>query len=62
MTEMAERHDAKAVLRIARGLVHRLQDMIENKWTWLAGTWLSRCSEFPLLEFRLLLLTRRSHS
>jgi len=31
MSEMAERHDAKAVLHIARGLVHRLQDMIENK-------------------------------
>jgi len=31
LTEMAERHDAKAVLRIARGLVHRLQDLIDNK-------------------------------
>lgn len=31
LTEMAERHDAKAVLRIACGLVHRLQDLIDNK-------------------------------
>lgn len=29
--EMAERHCAKEVLQIARGLVHRLQDLIENK-------------------------------
>jgi len=29
---MAERHDAKAVLRIARGLVQRVQDLIDNKW------------------------------
>jgi len=31
LTEMAERHDAKAVLRIARGLVQRVQDLIDNK-------------------------------
>jgi hypothetical protein len=29
--EMAERHNAKEILQIARGLVHRLQDLIENK-------------------------------
>lgn len=29
--EMAERHCAKEVLHIARGLVYRLQDLIENK-------------------------------
>jgi small G protein signaling modulator 1 len=29
--EMAERHSAKEVLHIARGLVYRLQDLIENK-------------------------------
>merc|ERR1712137_1412761 len=29
--EMAERHDAKAMLRIARELVHQLQTLIENK-------------------------------
>jgi len=28
---MAERHDAQAVLRIARGLVQRVQDLIDNK-------------------------------
>lgn len=52
-TEMAERHDAKAVLQIARGLVHRLQDMIENKWfrrlvttpTHLASAWNFRCQD-----------------
>ena len=30
--EMAERHNAKQVLRIARDLVYKLQDLIENKW------------------------------
>ncbi|XP_071479414.1 small G protein signaling modulator 1-like [Diadema antillarum] len=29
--EMAERHDAKAVLKIARELVHRVQSLIENQ-------------------------------
>ena len=29
---MAERHNAKQVLRIARDLVYKLQDLIENKW------------------------------
>ncbi|XP_071848612.1 small G protein signaling modulator 1-like isoform X2 [Apostichopus japonicus] len=29
--EMAERHDAKAVLKIARELVHKVQTLIENK-------------------------------
>lgn len=29
--EMAERHDAKAVLKIARELVHQVQTLIENK-------------------------------
>jgi len=31
--EMAERHNAKEVLQISRSLVHRLQDLIENKWS-----------------------------
>ena len=31
LEEMAERHNAKQVLKISRDLVHRLQDMIENK-------------------------------
>jgi len=30
-SEMAERHDAKAMLRIARDLVLQLQTLIENK-------------------------------
>ena len=29
---MAEHHDAKAVLKIARELVHRVQSLIENQW------------------------------
>lgn len=32
LTEMAEHHDAKAVLKIARELVHRVQSLIENQW------------------------------
>lgn len=28
--EMAERHDAKAVLNIARDLVHQIQTLMEN--------------------------------
>lgn len=31
--EMAERHDAKAVLQIARDLVLQVQTQIENKWS-----------------------------
>lgn len=31
-TEMAERHDAKAILHIARSLILQLQTLIENKW------------------------------
>lgn len=30
-TEMAERHDAQAVLKLSRSLVHQLQTIIENK-------------------------------
>ncbi len=30
-TEMAERHNAKQVLKLSRDLVLRLQDLIENK-------------------------------
>lgn len=30
---MAERHDAKAVLSLARDLVLQLQTLIENKWS-----------------------------
>ena len=30
--EMAERHNAKQVIRIAQDLVYKLQDLIENKW------------------------------
>lgn len=29
--EMAERHDAKAVLNIAKDLVHQIQTLMENK-------------------------------
>ncbi len=29
--EMAERHDAKAILKVARELVYRVQTLIENK-------------------------------
>jgi len=31
LPEMAERHNAKQVIRIARDLVYKLQDLIENK-------------------------------
>lgn len=29
--EMAERHDARAALKVARGLVARVQDLIKNQ-------------------------------
>lgn len=31
LLEMAERHDASAVLSLARDLVHQVQTLIENK-------------------------------
>lgn len=31
VSEMAERHKAKQVLKIARDLIHKLQTLIENK-------------------------------
>lgn len=31
LLEMAERHDAQAVLKLSRSLVHQLQTIIENK-------------------------------
>lgn len=31
LTEMAERHDAKAALKVARGLVAKVQELIKNQ-------------------------------
>lgn len=31
VSEMAERHKSKQVLKIARDLIHKLQTLIENK-------------------------------
>lgn len=31
LTEMAERHDAKAALNVARGLVAKVQELIKNQ-------------------------------
>ena len=33
IVELAERHNASEVLSIARSLVGRLQELIENKWS-----------------------------
>lgn len=31
ITEMAERHDARAALNVARGLVDKVQELIKNQ-------------------------------
>ncbi len=34
-TEMAERHDAKAVLKLSRELVLQIQSLMDNNYNWI---------------------------
>ena len=40
LVEMAERHDAREILRISRELILELQKLIDNKWTHVDARWI----------------------